>query len=188
MIHHPHFFGYGSLVNQRTHAYEAVQNATLTGWRRAWRHTTHRSAAFLTVQPCPKTQIDGIIAAVPNADWQALDAREYAYLRHPVTTQITASQRPTDTAVYAIPEGHHTHPTAQHPILLSYLDVVVQGYFQRFGELGVTRFFETTDGWDAPIRNDRATPIYPRAQTLSQVETAIVDRWIETLSTQVQQA
>lgn len=188
MIHHPHFFGYGSLVNTQTHHYPAVQDATLDGWRRVWRHTTHRPVAFLTVQPCEDSKIDGIIAAVPDADWAALDERERAYLRSPVTPKVKAANMPSETAVYAIPEGHHTDPSAKHPILLSYIDTVVQGYLHRYGEPGVTRFFETTDGWDAPILNDRTKPRYSRAQRLAAIELGLVDDWLSALSAQVQQA
>lgn len=188
MIRHPHFFGYGSLVNTQTHSYPAVQDAKLDGWRRVWRHTSRRPVAYLTVQPAEGSQIDGIIAAVPDADWAALDAREHAYLRNSVTQRISAANMPTETAVYAIPDGHHTDPTTLHPILLSYIDVVVQGYLQRFGDPGVARFFETTDGWDAPIINDRAAPRYSRAQSLTIRETGLVDEWLAALSAQVQQA
>ena len=43
---------------------------------------------------------------------------------------------------------------------------------------GVARFFETTDGWDAPIRDDRLAPMYPRHQQLTAAETAFVDTWL----------
>jgi len=54
--------------------------------------------------------------------------------------------------------------------------VVVQGYFREFGEDGVLRFFETTDGWDAPILDDRQAPVYPRHQRLTPQEVELVDR------------
>ena len=60
-------------------------------------------------------------------------------------------------------------------MLLSYIDVVVQGYLREFGERGVRHFFETTDGWEAPVLDDRAAPIYPRHQRLSPDERALVD-------------
>ena len=44
------------------------------------------------------------------------------------------------------------------------------------GHAGVSHFFETTDGWDAAILNDRADPVYPRHQALSKDERALVDR------------
>jgi hypothetical protein len=63
----------------------------------------------------------------------------------------------------------------RHPILLSYVDAVVQGYLATYGEAGAERFFATTEGWDAPVLNDRATPRYPRAQTLTVLERDFVN-------------
>lgn len=174
------FFGYGSLVNRKTHAYGEAHPARATGWRRVWRHTALRPVAFLTAIPDPGTVIEGLIAGVPNGDWRALDAREHAYDRvelsdlddHPLPFTPRA-------AIYAIPEGKHGAPSMAHPILLSYLDVVVQGYHQEFGAEGVDRFFATTDGWDAPILDDRKAPQYPRHQTLTAAETRMVDRLLD---------
>ncbi|MEM8849055.1 MAG: gamma-glutamylcyclotransferase family protein [Pseudomonadota bacterium] len=160
------FFGYGSLVNRRTHDYPEAQPLTVKGWRRAWRHTALRPVAFLTAVPDDQATIDGLTALVPNADWTALDAREAAYLR---------ASLPEGPSIYHIPEGLHGPATDTHPILRSYLDTVVQGYLREFGKDGVARLFETTTGWDAPIRDDRAAPIYARAQPLTPEETALVD-------------
>ena len=84
-----------------------------------------------------------------------------------------------DVHIYAIPDGSHEAPHRAAPVLLSYVDTVVQGFLQEFGEDGVARFFDTTGGWDAPIRDDRAAPIYRRAVTLSRAEAALVDRHLD---------
>ncbi len=176
------FFGYGSLVNRQTHDYGNAERATATGWRRIWRHTALRPVAFLTVVPSPGTRIDGLIAPVPNGDWRALDDREHAYDRVTLTELPDHSLPYTpQVAIYTIPQGKHGAPTMAHPVLLSYLDVVVQGYLREFGEDGVSRFFATTDGWDAPILNDRAHPHYPRHQALTDAETSLVDHWLQRL-------
>ncbi len=172
----PFFFGYGSLVNRATHAFEDAHRAQLTGWRRAWRHTTLRPLAFLTAVPAEGHVIDGLVAHVPGDDWVALDEREHAYDRSHVT-DLTAHTvpRPIHIQVYSIPHGKHGIPDGTHPVLLSYIDVVVQGYLREFGEAGVQRFFQTTDGWDAPILDDRAAPIYSRHQRLASDERGLVD-------------
>lgn len=170
------FFGYGSLVNRATHAYAQAHHATLPGWRRAWRHTALRPVAFLTAEPDPDSRIEGLIAAVPGRDWTALDAREAAYTRQAVCDSVEHLLTPRPAvSVYAIPAGHHQSPSEAYPVLLSYLDVVVQGYAREFGPTGVARFFETTAGWDAPILDDRAAPIYPRHQRLSAAERGLTD-------------
>lgn len=172
----PFFFGYGSLVNQRTHGNRPAHLATARGWHRAWVAVEAHPLAVLTAVRAPGAEIDGLIAAVPGHDWAALDAREAEYDRIEATTEIA---HPVDAlhsiAIYSVPETRRALPRPDKPILLSYLDVVLQGYLDTFGEAGALRFFETTENWDAPILDDRATPRYPRAQTLSGDELAWID-------------
>lgn len=171
---HPRFFGYGSLVNRATHDYPSVQPLRVKGWARAWRHTALREVAFLTAIRDPQSEIEGLSADVPNADWAALDEREFAYDR-------VALEGHNNTVIYEIPADKHAAASNVHPILLSYLDVVVQGYLTEFGQAGAQRFFDTTRGWDAPILDDRSAPNYPRHQVLSAAETHFVDKALTTL-------
>ncbi|MEM6579124.1 MAG: gamma-glutamylcyclotransferase, partial [Pseudomonadota bacterium] len=121
-------------------------------------------------------EIDALVAAVAPQDWTALDQREAAYAKHPARHQIEASLPPeAHVVVYAIEEGLHHPPDPDSPVLLSYIDVVVQGYLHTFGEDGVAHFFNTTGGWEAPVLNDRETPVYSRHQKLSADETILVD-------------
>jgi hypothetical protein len=182
----PHFFGYGSLVNRATHAYPSAHRARARGWRRVWRHARLRPVAFLSVEPAPGAEIEGLIAAVPGGDWAALDAREAAYRRHAVTREVAheAPHRP-EIALYRLPDQGHAAPCEAHPILLSYIDVVVQGYLREFGRAGAERFFETTAGWDAPVLDDRAAPRYPRHQRLDAGERDFVDAMLRALSAPV---
>lgn len=165
------FFGYGSLVNRATHDYPGAQAASLTGWRRVWVHAAVRPAAFLSVERAPGVIIAGLLAEVPGADWAALDAREFAYARYPVVAATAAGG--VAAQVYAVPQGQP--PGLRHPILLSYLDAVVQGFLREYGPAGAEAFFSTTAGWQAPVLDDRADPRYRRAQTLSRAERAAVD-------------
>ena len=182
----PYFFGYGSLVNRATHDYPDAHPARLQGWRRAWVRTRRRDVVFLTVIPDPDTTIEGLIAAVPGADWAALDLREAGYTRQPSAQSILHPLAPPpDIAHYTIPPQEQC-PDDNHVILRSYLDVVVQGYLREFGEDGVARFFETTSGWHTPIRDDRAAPVYPRHQPLGTHETELVDHHLAQLSALVQ--
>ena len=178
----PYFFGYGSLVNRNTHSYPDAHPAQLKGWQRAWVRCAGRDTVFLSVVPEAGTTIDGLIAAVPGNDWAALDERETGYARigsgpavsHPLNDQVAIAH-------YAVPAETHVQ-TGDHVILLSYLDVVVQGFLREFGEAGVTRFFETTTGWQTPVLNDRAAARYPRAQNLGHAETALVDEHLGALN------
>ena len=182
----PYFFGYGSLVNLSTHDYHDPQPARLSGWRRAWVHTGLREVAFLTAVPCGNSEIDGLIAAVPGADWEALDEREFAYDRLPANGAVSHGIKTApEISVYAVPHSARMPGSDLHPILLSYLDVVVQGYDQVFGAEGVAAFFASTDGWGAPILNDRAAPNYPRHQRLEVAQRDLVDQHLEALGARV---
>jgi hypothetical protein len=112
------------------------------------------------------------MAHVPNADWSALDQRESGYTRQSM---------PNGTAIYEIKDAVIHPQSGPFPILLSYLDVVTQGYLREFGEDGALNFFATTDNW-GPIKDDRHAPLYPRHQQLTAAETAFVDQQIRALS------
>ena len=167
------FFGYGSLVNKATHIYPNTERATLRGWRRVWKHTSVWDQALLSVEPAPGTQIDGLIAEVPGGDWAALDERESGYSRAPLSAEEISKPRPVQ--IYQVAA---TPADGPRPIRLSYLDVVVQGFLAEFGYDGVQRFFETTTGWDAGFLDDRAKPLYPRHQILTDYERDLVDQFI----------
>lgn len=181
------FFGYGSLVNRATHSYRRTRPARLEGWRRVWVHTNLRPLAFLSVEPAPGA-IDGLVAEVPRSDWAALDERERAYDRHPVSTVLHECGSDTPAQIYAVHAGHAAPPDITHPVLLSYVDIVVQGFLDVFGETGAVRFFETTSGWQAPILNDRAAPRYTRHRPTTRREREIVDSHLSALSAQMHQA
>ncbi|MGP1357769.1 gamma-glutamylcyclotransferase family protein [Roseicyclus sp.] len=176
MVGDPFFFGYGSLVNRRTHDYPRVALATVRGWARTWKRTRLRQVAFLTAVEAPGVEIEGLIAAVPDGDWTALDAREYAYHRLPVAEIAHGhGDAALDIQIYRTKPEHDTDASEAHPILLSYLDTVIQGYLTEFGEDGARRFFETTSGWEAPVFDDRARPVYPRATRTTAEERNLVD-------------
>lgn len=164
------FFGYGSLVNTATHDYPNTRPATLRGWRRVWVQSATRNVAFLSVKPDPLSQISGLIADIGTLGWDILDEREAAYDR-----KILNADGFQGITLYQAKPSAMAPLGSGKPILLSYLDCVVQGFNTTFGPDGVRDFFRSTTGWDTPILNDRNAPIYPRAQTLSDAETTLTD-------------
>lgn len=184
----PFFFGYGSLVNARTHDHPDPSPATVSGWTRSWRHTTRRPYAYLSVMPSEVTSIDGLIARVPENDWTALDKREAGYHRQAIEDDSIKHGRsdPTEVQIYQTHAETDITGRVFYPILLSYLDVVVQGFRDIFGEDGVAAFFTSTEGWEAGILDDRSAPIYPRAQKLSPLETELVNHHIARLPAKVE--
>ena len=181
----PYFFGYGSLVNTKSHDYPNAQPATLHGWRRAWVATPRYGVVLLSGVRAPGHSIQGLIASVPDGDWQALDAREGGYARLPAHNEIEHSlPHEPDVAVYAV-DTSNIMESDSHYILLSYLDVVVQGFHDVYGDAGVCHFFDTTDNWRTPIVDDRDHPVYPRHQILTAAQRTMVDDNLRSLSATV---
>lgn len=184
-------FGYGSLVNTDTLApgTRAVR-VRVTGWRRAWRHsglTAFGRRCTLTVYSDPESAIDGVVIAQPVDTLAALDQREGQYTRHAVDAGALEwlDARPDgwpDPFVYVGNTEHRRPGDADHPIMLSYLDVVIAGFLRTFGASGADHFLKTTDDWHVPVLNDRAAPRYPRALSLSPGERGQVDRCLEELA------
>lgn len=185
----PFFFGYGSLVNTRTHDFPEPMPAHVSGWRRSWRHTSRRPFPFLSVVQDDTCTISGLIARVPQDDWDALDIRETGYRRAPLEPKQIRHERAEPAAVHIYMTHRDADITGRvvYPILLSYLDVVVQGFNDVFGEIGVSDFFDTTDGWDAPVLDDRGSPLYPRHQSLSTAERQLVDHHLRQLSSKIEE-
>lgn len=155
--------------------------ASLSGYRRSWmsvdtdllfkRGKSWGKHSPLTVIPDPSASIQGVLMLYENdgRTLQQLDYREKAYHRVEVDREAL-SVVPPDLlkgveAVYlykSLPE-YARYGGFEFPILQSYCDAVLLGYFQRWGTQGVRDFIATTDGWkEVPILQDRLFPRYPR--------------------------
>lgn len=176
------YFGYGSLVNDRTRpAGLAVARARLAGFRRAWR-VRGGIACALTIVADAAASVRGLVVTEPAENLAALDAREVRYRRAAIGQGALAHDDGAaagDVFYYAVEPAHDGPGDGGCPILLSYVDCVLQGFLDHWGEAGVAEFMATTDGWDVPVRDDRDAPLYPRAQPLSARERAIVDAALE---------
>ncbi|MTI43546.1 hypothetical protein JM93_01866 [Roseibium hamelinense] len=170
---HITYFGYGSLVNVDTLAKNATHiPGRLQGWVREWKISglaaNGQGTCSLTVRPKQCAEIRGLLIKEPKDGLAALNRREARYEPHHLEAESFLADVPhshpgSGLFVYkALPE-HNTWGNEQSPILQSYLDCVLQGFYRQWGEQGVVDFFETTDGWHVPVLADRARPRYPRA-------------------------
>jgi hypothetical protein len=174
------FFGYGSLVNRATHTHTLAVPARLRGWRRIWRHGFARNLAYLSAAPDPDGEIAGLIAAVTANEWADLDQREAAYRRLPLDQENLSPMPDWAAKVHVYSIDAAPKASQRQPILLSYLDVVLQGYLREFGPEGPADFCASTSDW-GPILDDRSAPLYPRHQRLGRSELGLVDDHISAL-------
>lgn len=173
-------FGYGSLVNRATlPPHLAARPVALPGFRRAWRasgRTARGGVCSLSVVVDETALIEGLAITFAESERDTLTTREHRYVPLPL---------PDGAVIYQAEPAIDRYGDPDHPIELSYVDVILQGYLREFGLAGAERFMSTTEGWHVPIRDDRAAPNYPRAQRLSEEERAIVDRLLEGVDARV---
>lgn len=175
----PYYFGFGSLVNEHTLPANALwHKATLTGWRRSWRHPidAEQRWAAMDVVADENSSIEGLLVVGGGEIDDYLTAREAGYKPHPLNheqLQVDGSL-PAQAEVYLwTSKSPHTDNTQLY-LMQSYVDVVMAGYLRNFGEAGLERFVQTTDNWHLPVFDDRAQPRYPRAVQLSEAELQLI--------------
>lgn len=184
------YFGYGSLVNENTlrTKYIASIPATLQNWQRMWDVPTgtdfgSQNISLLTARPADNTMTTGVIVFDLASNLPQVDEREHNYDRRKLEIQHLEGspmlgEIPCDFYVY---EAHKNEnpPDERPPILQSYLDAVLQGFFKIYGEEGVEHFISDTANFHTPIFDDRQTPKYPRSVSLTQPEQQLIDYFLQ---------
>ncbi|WP_208999923.1 hypothetical protein [Stappia sediminis] len=180
------YFGYGSLVNRQTLSPESTAvPGELQGWVREWRVTGKvagigTGACALTVRRQTGSAIRGVMVKEPASGLAALTKREIRYDRIDGIAPEFRPERPEDGVsgdafLYQAKSRHYDWGSEDHPILQSYVDCVLAGFFDLWGESGIDHFLATTDGWHAPILADRADPRYARSVSLDRNLAALID-------------
>ncbi|WP_279479851.1 gamma-glutamylcyclotransferase [Aureimonas sp. SK2] len=178
------YFGYGSLVNRATlrTKFLGIRRATVTGWRRFWMPRPAPVPALLSVRPHEGFETQGVVVYDRADHLPVVDEREAGYLRRVVMPgHVRIEAEPAEGVPLFIYEASPVELDAAEAgatILQSYLDAVLQGFLSLYGEAGVVRFVEETEGFETAVLADRARPLYPRAVTLSTGEAALFDRLI----------
>lgn len=194
------YVGYGSLINRRTRAsVMRIIPIMLTGFRREWSYRNWGAevsaeqmqikAGFspstaLNVVPQQDAEICAVLVEESLENLPSLDLRESGYERvslpegqiQPIAADHGVEWSPDQLFyIYQATAAHYHFADADYPILQSYVDVVMSGVIRKFTVEGAAEFVRTCAGFDRPIYNDRAAPIYPRALSLSAEELGVID-------------
>ena len=177
------YFGFGSLVNEHTLRtdYLEVVPASLNGWRRHWQartDTLEEDIALLSIHRDPGCTILGMLVVDRMENLALVDEREAGYTRHRLeldALEFTGNfQPPEHLFVYVADEAQDVSDNGA--LLQSYLDAVMQGFHNVYGEDGVHHFVETTAKFDRTLIADRQAPRYPRSVILESGQPELFDR------------
>ena len=176
------YFAYGSLVNRHTRPmHTRAQPARLNGWLRQWKHcmdTPSGKACALTAVPRVGSQIEGVLVLDRRDKLAEVDRRETGYKRERIVLQqsdIAVPITELETYIYVSTGDHNRWGTTEYPIWLSYVDCILAGCIDVWGRAGAERFIASTEGWQAPLLDDRAAPRYPRALALEETTRQVID-------------
>ncbi len=170
-------FGYGSLINSASRSAihgETVQAIPVRvsvafGYSRAWNARSpsgFTALGLLKAGPGEKgSTINGVLYPVEGQDIAKYDERENGYARvevpHDEIEAVSWERLPEAGKIWVYvpvgPDGHVGEglpPDVEHPLLESYIDVVVKGGLQ-YGEDFAREVLETTEGWSDYWLNDR---------------------------------
>jgi hypothetical protein len=163
-----YIFGYGSLVNEQSRNITGestfVGEARVRGLQRGW-NVQVAAATALGITKISNAICNGIIISVSDQGLERYDIREistkYERIELSKSDVELSSGDISDGILWAYIAIDPKEPDEKHPILQSYVDVVLAGFFD-FGVDYAKEFAISTKGWVYPV-NDRNNPKYPRA-------------------------
>ncbi|EAU40274.1 hypothetical protein FP2506_03570 [Fulvimarina pelagi HTCC2506] len=176
------YFGYGSLVNRHTlrTKFLGIRRAEARGWQRFWQpRDPTAEMALLSVQPNNAESVHGVVVYDLVDHLPSLDEREAGYNRRIIDPAALTIENPplTDLPVfiYEATPGASNAVELGSAILQSYLDAVMQGFHDLYGDDGLKRFIERTQGFETRLLQDRSAPRYARSVPLLAGEAELFD-------------
>ncbi len=209
-------FGYGSLISSRSRqrtvkttqgaAFAAIASGIGRGWylSLALPKGTRQPTAIKGIQTLGVSVSDaaarcnGVVFAVTDEEWRQFAEREQGYRPLPIDwRQIEAIDAAAATlmqhAIKAgellfcyLPQRPLSRPSAQYPILQSYVDVILAGC-AAISEPFISQFLRTTEAWPDTLSacvDDRLQPVYPRHCANAYADRARWDNWLARLQPQ----
>src|SRR5262245_8399714 len=195
-----YIFGYGSLI-QRESRMKTLASAefafpvVVKGVARGWFHQTGGMSwnpTYLGAVLDKDAACNGVIFPVTSQDLLAYNQRELGYQ----SAKIDSSQITMLDGSQTVPEGDiwfygntdKKFPSADHPIVQSYVDVCLDGCLEIEATYPLARqanfaeqFIQTTSDWQPPWINDRIYPwrpfVYaPRASHIDALIQKVIDK------------
>ncbi|SHO58931.1 hypothetical protein VQ7734_04706 [Vibrio quintilis] len=176
-----YIFGYGSLMNsssrrltgQTGHAVPAV----VSGLVRHWGKVNDNYIASPLVSEPGDGLVNGVLLEITIDELKEFDRREAGYQR--VRLQPEQFETPLDITaendiwVYIKPQPQP--PCENIPVLQTYIDTVLSGCLE-ISEDFARFFIRHTQGWQAPVDNDRQQPRYKNYAGIPSHHVELIDQ------------
>lgn len=170
-----YIFGYGSLIcadsRSRTGITDAAFPIEVKGIARHWSlHTPAWQATVVSAHIERNAHCNGVYFQVDDFNLSLFDERESGYDRIELdwrdVTALSADPLPEDGKLWVYVGHQIGKPSAERPIMQSYLDVIMNGCLDIHPQFA-QRFTELTGQWEHLV-NDRENPEYLRPLKSSQ--------------------
>ncbi|HUK19287.1 MAG TPA: gamma-glutamylcyclotransferase family protein [Bryobacteraceae bacterium] len=207
----PYIFGYGSLIEQAsrlrtTPSAMYVLPARARGFARGWWARTGSigfTTTFVGAIPEKGSSMNGVVYAVSKEELEATNKREQGYTPTDITNDVeilSGGSTPKDKIWIYVnkfkneKERQDSLPTADFPIVQSYVDICLTGCLQiqqGFPDAGdfAREFIESTQAWSKYWENDRVHPRRPFVSVpLSSQIDALLQKHLPKLFAQIQLA
>jgi len=178
-----HFiFGYGSLINSISRAVTGETGVAVAvkidGFSRHWSKISDDfGMSSVVVLADEKGACNGVLVEVEESEFEQFDKRERGYQRVQVDVSklsfyedgIDLENGSQEVCVWLYQASEVVPPCTKHPVVFSYLDVILAGCLE-YSEAFCEDFVQLTKGWHYAMLNDRQMPRYPRVQTQLNLE------------------
>ncbi|MFS1703359.1 gamma-glutamylcyclotransferase [Alteromonas sp. AMM-1] len=190
-INEPHvILGYGSLMNadsRNRHSnipHHGIAVSVL-GFERAWvTRSLPEQQTYVGAYQCANARLNAQL--VPSHLDPSIQQREQDYRFTPVSTdqlRLPYDDTVNETLVSWLSERQvwicetlQIHPADNDfPVYQSYVDTCLAGCLELGGEAIAREFIQLTACWEHPRINDRESPEYPRAASVSRAAQNIID-------------
>ncbi|MEH6444445.1 MAG: gamma-glutamylcyclotransferase family protein [Oceanospirillaceae bacterium] len=185
-----YIFGYGSLINSISRTVTGETGVAvavkISGFVRYWsRISEDFGMSSVVVVPEQGQACNGVLVEVPESELPSFDLRERGYQRVLVDAYQVEfysqamdlkSQANTQVKVWLYQSQEVVSPCENHPVVFSYLDVIIAGCLE-YSPQFCDDFMQLTQGWKHAMLNDRHNPRYPRVQ--KELDTQLLNKYIQ---------
>ena len=195
----PYIFGIGSLIEQASRMRTTptamyVLPARVSGFARGWWARTGAvgfTTTFVGAIPEKSSSVNGVVYAVSDEELVGTNEREKGYTPTDITSDVQilvpGGSRPSGKVWLYVnkfkneQELKNSLPTAEFPIVQSYVDICLTGCRQiqeGFPDVGdfAAEFIKTTQEWSKYWENDRA---YPRRAPFTVPSAQDIDEFLQ---------